>query len=116
MAFLVCYVSDGVVDWSDKAAYLDQKFYELLYKARRKLAPDGVLAEIAELKYGEEIVLSQPRLHEAREELARFSRYRFFRLRYSSYSQFKALGDSIRAAIEEGAELSIAGDMHPEIG
>lgn len=111
MALLVCYVRNGVIDWRDKAIYLDQEFYEALCAFSSTLDAGGVLNDMAGLKYGDELLLARSRLAELLDELERLEGSRL-----ASHRQFGSLGTVISSALEGDSEIAIAGDMHTERG
>jgi hypothetical protein len=108
MAFLICYSSNGVTDWRNKVIYLDQCFYEDIFRHCAKHPEYTVLAKISSLGYGDELVLSRNQLMILHTEV-----FGMRKIGCASHDQFIALSAVIQAALDEKMELGISGDMYP---
>jgi hypothetical protein len=112
MAFLVCYsVPLATEHGPDKAIYLDQAFYELIFKHCR--AADGryhVLGEIASLRYkSPTLVLSNERLNALNRDLAVLEQSGHL------HPQIAAFREACSRANRDGCALTVSGDMYPEL-
>ncbi len=112
MAFLVCYSSSPPADQAcNKAVYLDQRFYELIFThCRSEDAPYSVLRDVASLRYkSPSLVLARDRLELLDEELLRFEASGI------SHPQISELRSACARAQSLGLSLAISGDMHSEL-
>ena len=112
MAFLVCYSWSPPDDHTrDKAIYLDQRFYEMVYRRCRAEEPlYTVLREIALLRYkSPRLVVSGERLALLDEHLARLAESG------ASHPQIAALRQVCAKAVADGCALTVSGDMYPEL-
>jgi hypothetical protein len=112
VAFLVCYSRSPPDDHTrDKAIYLDQQFYELIFKwCRDEHGHYLVLREIALLKY------KSPRLVVAGDRLALLDQ-ELMTLEESgaSHPQIEKFLQVCTKATSNGLALTISGDMCPEL-
>jgi hypothetical protein len=112
MAFLVCYSRSAPDDHGRQLAiYLDQQFYELLFsnclKARSTYA---VLGVVASLRY------KSPLLVVADDELARLAQeLTYLESAGHLHPQVAELREVCAKAQNEGYNLTISGDMYPEL-
>jgi hypothetical protein len=112
MAFLVCYSYSPPADHTrNKAIYIDQQFYELIFRHCRSIGGQfPILGEIAALRYkSPTLVVSADRLNLLDRELAAFEESGF------SHPQIAAFRRTCRKAQADGCALTISGDMHPEL-
>ena len=112
MAFLVCYSHDPPHDHpTNRAIYLDQSFYEMIFRECRRPDSDYViLKEIASLRYkSPTLVLSQESLEILQSELDRLDAHEYF---HSRIAEFKIV---IGTAINRNCSLTISGDMYREL-
>jgi hypothetical protein len=112
VALLVCYSRYPPDDHArDKAIYLDQRFYELIYKGcRSELGPYAVLREIALLKYkSPTLVVLGERLRLLHQELMRLEESGV------SHPQIAKFRQVCIDATSNGCSLTISGDMYPEL-
>lgn len=112
MAFLVCYSAAPPADHARKqAAYLDQRFYELIVAhCRADEAPYAVLRDIASLRYkSPTLVLKPDRLALLERELTQLE------VSGVSHPQLAELRLACSHAKAEGCSLTISGDMYPEL-
>ncbi len=116
MAFLVCYWRRPLEEWNedhkesyeDKAIYLDQQFYELIYRCCRDSY--DVLREIAELKYkSPTLVIGGERLAILEQELTRLFNSGARHLQIPEFEEVCA------KAANCACFLAISGDMYPEL-
>jgi len=107
MAFLVCYKKVNIeLSWSDKAIYLDQIFYELVfYKCRD---PRSILNKFSRLSYGDEFEVGISQLNDLRTELVQL-RDETGEL---SVNEFIVIVDK---SLDDQCDLTISGDMYPEL-
>ena len=111
MAFLVCY-SNSIDDHTrDKAVYLDQAFYELIFA---QCASDpghyAALREIALLRYkSPTIIVGRERIGLLADELAMLTASGV------SHPQIAELSLVCARAQTGGFGLTISGDMYPEL-
>jgi len=104
MAFLVCFKkSDCTFDWRDKAIYLDQEFYKLIYYNRDK---SRILDSVSKLGYDDEMEIENSELNELKRELVKLDPL-------NRYPKIKSLLEVIDVSISSKYNLMIAGDMHP---
>lgn len=111
MAFLVCYSRSLPDDHArDRAIYLDQRFYALIFKYCRSEHTDyTILREIASLKYkSPTLVVSEDRLTLLDRELAILESSQ-------SHPQIAEFRHVCSTAISNGCALTISGDMYPEL-
>ena len=111
MAFLVCYSSSLDDHARDKAVYLDQAFYELIFAHCASDRGDyAVLREIALLRYkSPTIIVGQERLGLLADELATLAASGV------SHPQIAELSQVCARAQTDGCGLTISGDMFPEL-
>jgi hypothetical protein len=112
MAFLVCYsklLSDHHPN--NKAVYLDQLFYELIFNYCRSEQSDyPILREIASLRYKSPVfVLSVRRVPSLDLELTKLEGAGKF------HPQIAELKDVCHKALSSECALTISGDMYPEL-
>jgi hypothetical protein len=111
MAFLVCFSSSLADHTLNKAIYLDQAFYELIYahcRSERERYP--LLGEIASLRYKSSTIIVGPdRLTSLPGELAMLSASGASHAQMAEFSQVCARAQS------DGCSLTISGDMYPEL-
>jgi hypothetical protein len=111
MALAVCY-SHRIEDHLQRhAIYLEQTFYELIFRVyRADRATFPLLAEIASLRYkSPEMIVDPDRVASLHVELDAL------RLRGHSHYQISALAEVVARAISESCTLTIHGDMYPEL-
>jgi hypothetical protein len=112
LAFLVCYSRSALDDHNDrKAIYLDQKFYELIFKhcvpERSRYAS---LSVIASLRYKSPLlVVAGEQLDSLDDELAELQRAD---LSHPQLAEFRHVCATAKA---DSCSLSISGDMYPEL-
>lgn len=111
MSYLICYSKNAPIDHAiDKAIYLDQAFYELVFNQCR--ATDStypVLGQMAQLSYKSPIItIMGERLSQLKEELQKFNKN-------VSHPQTNHFRKVCETAIERGSALTISGDMYPEL-
>lgn len=112
MAFLVCYSSSAPKDHCrQKAIYLDQNFYELIFRHCMKTRSNyAVLSVVASLRYKSPmLVLDGDDLDRLVQELG------YLEAEGQSHSQFDQLRHVCAKAKADGNCLSITGDMYPEL-
>lgn len=111
MALLVCFHDAGsAVNWSNKAIYLDQGFYELLfdyYKGHRNESP---LKGMVAIGYDEEFIIAGSQIEESLTELARIASEGKVQ-----HPQLQSLRNVLREAASRNCQLAIAGDMYPDL-
>ena len=112
MAFLVCYSKSAPDDHGrQRAIYLDQKFYQLIFRHCMKYRSDyAVLSVVASLRYKSPIlVLDGDDLDRLVQEVGC--------LEYAgnSHPQFAELRHICAKAKADGFSLTISGDMYPEL-
>jgi hypothetical protein len=113
MAFLVCYSQSPPDDHArEKALYLDQQCYELIFAHCR--APGGrypILREIAMLGYkAPTLVVAGNRSNHLEQELIELQQ---FGLSHAQLDEFRV---ACREAVKRECALTISGDMYPELG
>jgi hypothetical protein len=111
MAFRVCYSRSPPDDHArDRAIYLDQHFYALIFNYCRSEHTDyAVLCEIASLKYkSPALVVSGDRLTLLDRELTTLECSR-------SHPQIAEFTQVCSTATANGCALTISGDMYPEV-
>jgi hypothetical protein len=112
MAFLVCYSRSPPDDHTrDKAIYLDQRFYELIFRyCRSDRGPYTVLREIATLRYkSPTLVVVADRLDMLDKELGNFAASGQL---HPQIAEFRRVCGQAKAT---GCALTISGDMYPEL-
>ncbi len=112
MAFLVCYSRCPSGDHTrDRAIYLDQRFYELIFvNCRVEGGPFTVLREIATLRYKSPIlIVDGNRLELLDRELADFEALGHSHPQIAKFRQVCGEPQAIPCA------LTISGDMYPEL-
>ena len=109
MAFLVCYSVSPPSDHAEKqAAYLDQRFYELLFVNRDRFV---ILRDIALLRYkSPTMVIGKDRLASLDREIAAFEDLGV------AHPQIQGFRAVCAKAMTDGCALTISGDMYPELG
>lgn len=111
MALLICYLNRGEnINWARKAIYLDQRFYELIFKFYKETERHSVLREIVSIGYDKELVLEGTRLTEVMSELEYL-----MDVRSVAHPQIETLLRVLRTAISRECNLAIAGDMCPDL-
>ena len=108
MAFLICYSEAGIVDWSQKAIYLEQSFYEQFFEICFESVEFPVLGSILSLSYDDEVVIEGEQLGELQSELQRVSS-----LPRGYHEQALTLIEVAERAQESRIGLAVSGDMHP---
>ena len=108
MAFLVCYSETTEDHARERAAYLPQAFYELIFEVCRDEGSGyPVLGEMARLRYdGPAMQVGPDRLPQLMVELRNLG------------TRGRGAVDLLAAAEEakvRGCSLTISGDMHPEL-
>ena len=112
MAFLVCYSRTPPHDHTkDKAIYLNQEFYEIIFaECRRDKSDYNILSDIASLKY------KSPTLVVPIENLAALmDELRLLLASEKHHPQIQEFQNVCAKAIELGCSLTISGDMYPEL-
>jgi hypothetical protein len=112
MAFLVCYSSFPPADHTrNKAIYLDQNFYELIFAhCRSDSGPYTVLRDIASLRYKSPVMaVRDDRLDLLDRELA------LFQTSGQTHHQIAEFRQVCAKAKADGCALTISGDMYPEL-
>jgi hypothetical protein len=112
MAFLVCYSKSPPDDHAiDKAIYLDQSFYQLIFTCcRSELGGYPVLREIASLKYkSPTLVLNKEQLILLEQELINLEKVG------QRHPQIADLRQACYNAKSKDCTLTISGDMYPEL-
>lgn len=113
MAFLVCYSENPPYDHvANKAAYLDQSFYELVFSHCRDRGSEfATLGRIASLRYKSPVlVVSHEQLQTLVAELHQLTSSGLFD------PQVPELCAVCATAQSNGCSLSISADMYPELG
>jgi hypothetical protein len=108
MALLVCSTRSAEVDWMQAVIYLDQAFYEAILKPA-VFGTTQVLQSIARLGYKDKMLLSNEDLIALEIELADLESRRI--LQHRQVAEFKRV---IGAALADGYQLAVSGDMYPE--
>lgn len=112
MAFLVCYSSSAPDDhtWK-KAIYLDQRFYEIIFhECLKDRSGYAILSLVASLRYKSPlIVIEGADLNRLVSEIATLQKSGHV------HPQFEELRQVCANSQAEGCNLSISGDMHPEL-
>jgi hypothetical protein len=111
MAYLVCY-SNSIDDHTKaKAIYLDQLFYELIFRCCRDESSGYVLLrQIALLRYkSPTIMIPAEQLSELATELANLQE------NCGYHPQIEDLKNACNSASNENMGLTISGDMYPEL-
>jgi hypothetical protein len=112
VAFVVCYSWSPPDDHTRHGAiYLNQQFYELIFKhCRLAGGPYVVLREIALLKYkSPTLVVSVDRLAVLDQELMSLGESGV------SHPQITELRQVCAKATSDGCALTVSGDMYPEL-
>ncbi|MEM1058068.1 MAG: hypothetical protein AAGK14_02365 [Verrucomicrobiota bacterium] len=112
MALLVCFLEkkDESIDWSKKAIYLDQNFYEMVFRYYEHTDRRSPLREMVSIDYDGEYVMSKSKLKEALAELD------FLRREIAvEHSQIVLFSDVLRMAMSKNCDLVIGGDMYPDL-
>ena len=112
MALLVCYSRSAPDDHaSNNAIYLDQKFYELIFRnCMAERSHFANLSLIASLRYKSPILLVKGRNLDALD--AELSMLERAGLTHSQLTEFRTVCATAKA---DGCSLSISGDMYPEL-
>lgn len=111
MAFLVCYSKSLSDHAKNKAIYLDQRFYELIFRhCRSEGSGFTILRQVALLRYkSPRILFSMKQLPCLVEELERLEKANH------THPQILGLKDACEAAMQTDYALSVSGDMYPEL-
>ena len=112
MAFLVCYSSSAPEDHTrKKAIYLDQRFYEIIFQECLKdRSAFANLSVVASLRYKSPlIVVVSSDLDGLISEIGTLQKAGHH------HPQFEELRQVCTKARTEGCDLSISGDMFPEL-
>jgi hypothetical protein len=111
MALLVCFREAGCpVDWSKKAIYLDQGFYELLFKYYKRRRTESPLKGMIAIGYDDEFSMDGSQIEAASVELERITMEGEI-----VHPQAKLLISVFRDAALRRCELLVAGDMYPDL-
>jgi hypothetical protein len=111
MALNVCFHDRGrAVDWSKKAIYLDQEFYELLYRHYERRESRSLLKAMVAIGYEDEFIIAADQVEGALRDLERISDGVG-----APHPQFHALGDVLREAATRKCGIAVAGDMYPDL-
>jgi len=111
MAFLVCY-SDSLADHAnDKAIYLDQQFYEMIFRhCRGESSGFTLLRQISLLRYkSPAILISMEQLTALTAELEDLENAN---RKHPQIREFKTV---CQDATRNDTNLTISGDMYPEL-
>ena len=111
MAFLVCY-SNSIADHArDNAIYLEQQFYELIFRhCRDESSGFTLLRKIALLQYkSPTILISSEQLPVLIDELQELGDVK------PTHPQIAELKHICRDAAQTGSGLTISGDMYREL-
>lgn len=111
MALLVCYVDESEkIDWSDKAIYLDQSFYELMVRYCMDANRHSTLKEMVSIGYDDEYIISVSQaeffLLELKELIKKGS---------LKHAQLQSFANVLCKAISRKCNLVIGGDMYPDL-
>ncbi len=112
MAFLVCFSWSPPDDHAQhRAIYLDQTFYESIWReCRVDDDPYTVLREIALLQYkSPTLVVAADRLPQLERELVRLEKSG---VSHPQIADFRAV---CAKAIADGCVITVSGDMYPEL-
>lgn len=113
MAFLVCYSRSAPkdLDRSKIAIYLDQRFYEIIFrKCLKDRSAYSILSVVASLRYKSPIVvIDGADLDRLASEIGQVQ------LSGHDHPQLGELRQVCAKAKAEGCDLSISGDMYPEL-
>ena len=112
MAFLICYSSSAPEDHTrKKAIYLDQRFYEIIFhECLKDRSAYANLSVIASLRYNSPLVVIEGAdLNRLVSEIGRLQQSGH------DHPQFEELRQVCSKAQVEGCNLSISGDMFPEL-
>jgi hypothetical protein len=112
MAFLVCYSSSAPEDHTrKKAIYLDQRFYEIIFnECLKDRSAYANLSVVASLRYNSPLVVIEGAdLNGLVSEIGRLQRSGH------DHPQYDELRNVCTKAQGEGWNLSISGDMFPEL-
>lgn len=112
MAYVVCYSWFPPEDHTKNGAiYLEQRFYELIFKhCRDQAGPFVILREIALLKYkSPTLVVNGEQIRQLHQELAMLAGSQI------CHPQIAELRQVCNNALSEGCALTISGDMYPEL-
>ena len=112
MAFLVCYSWSPPDDHTrNRAIYLDQRFYELIWQnCRSESEPYTLLREIALLRYkSPTLVVGGDRLTQLDQDLVQLAESGV------SHPQIAALREVCAKAVAAGCAITVSGDMYPEL-
>jgi hypothetical protein len=111
MAFLVCYSLPHKDHVRNRAIYLDQQFYELIFEnCRSENEAYPLLRKIALLNYkSPTLIIETHHLVAFEQELARFE---LLNLGHPQIEEFKSVCGKARS---DGYGLTISGDMYPEL-
>jgi len=111
MALLVCFLeASSEVDWSRKAIYLDQSFYEQLFAYYRGLESDSPLKEMVSIGYDDEFVLAGDRISQSLDDLENIAAAGVI-----GHPQVQLFSNVLRETARRGCRLVVAGDMHPDL-
>ncbi len=111
MALLVCFHDPGSeMDWSRAAIYLDQSFYEALYRHYEGSESPSPLKAMVAMGYDDEFIIAGDRLRESLLELEQIAGAGRVR-----HPQIQSFGDVLREAASRGCSLAVGGDMHPDL-
>ena len=111
MAFLVCYHNDeDCIDWSNKAIYLDQSFYQLMQNYLKKEAGESILKNMVSIGYDDECIIAAGKVKYALIELTEVVHAGNLK-----HAQIQQLADVFKNAISNDCGLAIGGDMYPDL-
>jgi hypothetical protein len=111
MALLVCFHEAGSeIDWSKKAIYLEQSFYELLFYYYRKHESDSPLKAMVSIGYEDEFIITEGRIDETLCDLKRL-----VEVEGVEHPQIPLMCSVLREASSRTCGLVVAGDMYPDL-
>lgn len=112
MALLLCFTetNDDQIDWSNKALYLDQKFYERIFEQMQHVEVSSALRNLTSIGYGEEYVVKANDLCKLRSELVSLQENQS-----DVKPQIVRFIAAVEKAIAAEKELIVSGDMFPDL-
>lgn len=111
MALLVCFREPGSrVNWANKAIYLDQSLYEMLFAHYRRKTGGSPLKKLVSIGCDDEVFFAEPQIKGLLEELLRVAATGDV-----VHPQVSLLCSVLREAVARRCELAVAGDMHPDL-
>ncbi|WP_317055242.1 hypothetical protein [Roseovarius rhodophyticola] len=97
------------IDWAKREIYLDQSFYELLFRLHENSKLSSPLRQLVSIGYGEECVINNKHISAMLVEAASLAQNSF------EHPQLEAFLGVLRKAAEGNCDLAIAGDMYPDL-